>query len=459
MHWLSTSSFHAIYAPPVRLAPDVEQIHFLVSLDSDSNSAQDIRFNNPFVFCGLHLPGEFRICLRSWDPSKVLLIVGDSMSSDIGLIGSVADDSGERWLNLISEETSTPSLLLDKGQTDTILLGMDVDLTSSDSYHHSTASGEILELPAHPIMYVYASDGTILGWHVLNVTGPRYPGMITASNTSTPSLTVPSIPSSIVRELSSDMQTTPATSPIASAPTEASETNPPATVFRQLTIIGAQGSSFGQISTFGQAESGFSQQITSVLGQTSSFEQPVTTPTFGSTSVPRLFEQPSKPAFGSTSSIGGFSEFGSAGPAKSGQPTFGFGGGTFASDTQNAFASAASKGSPTKKPVLAVGDSSKPAESSPLGARVFGNHAESLASKTFRTTSPFTSASVSLSAQILAPHSITSDDVSRSSSLAPVPRKAKTSKKSKVFGSIPGVPVGTTFKSRYYVFTSYFPCL
>ena len=170
MHWLSTSSFHAIYAPPGRLAPDVEQIHFLVSLDSDGNSAQDIRFNNPFVFCGLHPPGEFLICLRDWDPSKVLLIVGDNMSSDIGLIGSVADDSGENWLNLIWEETSTPSLPLDKGQTDTIILGMDVDLTSSDSYHHSTASGEILELPAHPIMYVYASDGTILGWHVLNVT-------------------------------------------------------------------------------------------------------------------------------------------------------------------------------------------------------------------------------------------------------------------------------------------------
>ena len=328
VHWLSTSSFHTIYAPPGQLTPDVEQIHFHASLDSKSNSAQDIRFNNPYLpFPGLRPPGAFLVCLRGWDPSKMLLFIGDSTSSDIGLIGTVADESGERWHNLALEETSTPSLPLDKDQNDTILLGMDVDLTSSESYHHSTASGEALELPAHPIMYVYASDGTILGWHALNVTGAPYPGMmITALNALTPALSVPSVPSSIVRELSSDMQTTPTISPTTSAPAEASAIKPPSTVFGQPSTFGAQASAFGQTSVFGQTQSGFSQQPTSVFGEASPFGQSATMPTFGSTSTPALFGQPSKSAFGSTPPTGGFGAFSSTASAKFGQPTFGFGG-------------------------------------------------------------------------------------------------------------------------------------
>ena len=327
VHWLSTSSFHTIYAPPGQLTPDVEQFHFHVSLDSKSNSAQAIKFNNPYLpFPGLRPPGEFLVSLRAWNPSKVLLFIGDSTSSDIGLIGSVADDSGEHWHNLALEETSTPSLPLDKDQNDTILLGMDVDLTSGDSYHHSTASGEALELPAHPILYVYASDGTILGWHVLNVSGVPYPGMIAALSASTSTLTVPSVPSSIVRELSSDMQTTPAISPITPASAEAAAMKPPSSGFGQPSTFGAHGSAFGQSSAFGQTQFGFGQQPTPVFGEASSFGQSATTPTFGSTSTPSLFGQPSQPTFESTTSIGGFGAFSSTAPAKFGEPTFGFGG-------------------------------------------------------------------------------------------------------------------------------------
>ncbi|KAH0833488.1 hypothetical protein J3R83DRAFT_12612 [Lanmaoa asiatica] len=334
VHWLSTSSFHTIYAPPGQLTPDVEQIHFHASLDSKNNSAQDIRFNNPYLpFPGLRPPGEFLVCLRGWDPSKVLLFIGDSTSSDIGLIGSVADDSGESWHNLSLEETSTPSLPLDKDQNDTVLLGMDVDLTSGESYHHSTASGEALELPAHPIMYVYASDGTILGWHVLNVTGAPYPGMITALNTSTSAPSVPPVPSSMVRELSSEMQTTPTISPTTSAPTEVSAIKPSTTVFGQPSTFGAQssafgtsGSAFGQPSVFGQVQSGFSQHPPSVFGKAPSFEQSATTPAFGSTSTSSPFGQSSTSTFSSATPSGGFGAFSSTGPAKFGQSTFSFGG-------------------------------------------------------------------------------------------------------------------------------------
>ena len=273
VHWLSTSSFHTIYAAPGQLTPDVEQTHLHVSLDSKSNSAQDIKFNTPYLpYPGLRPPGEFFVCLRGWDPSKNLLFIGDSSSSDIGLIGSVVDDSGEHWHNFTLEETSTPSLPLDKEQNDTILLGMDVDLTSTELYHHSTASGEALDLPAHPIMYVYASDGTILGWHVLNVTGETYPGMISTSTPALGMLSVPALPGSIARELSSDMQTTPTTT-----------------------------SAFDQLSILGQTVPEFTQQPTSVFGKA---------PSFGESTAP----------------IFGFGAFSSTEPAKFGQPTFGFGG-------------------------------------------------------------------------------------------------------------------------------------
>ncbi|KAG8212928.1 hypothetical protein J3R82DRAFT_11286 [Butyriboletus roseoflavus] len=317
VHWLSTSSFHTIYARPGQLTPGVEQIHFHTSLDSKSNSAQDIRFNNPYLpFPGLRPPGDFLVCLRGWDPSKVLLFIGDSTSSDIGLIGSVVDDSGESWHNLSLEETSTPSLPLDKDQNDTVLLGMDVDLTSSESYHHSTASGKRLSC-----------------------------------------LLTQSLPSSMVRELSSDMQTTPTISPTTSSPTEASAIKPPSTVFGQPSTFGGQGSAFGtpdsafgQPSVFGQTQSGFSQQPTSVFGKTPSFGSTIT-PAFGSTSTPPLFGQSSTSAFGSTAPSGGFGAFSSAGPAKFGQTTFGFG--------------APPQATPTLPPSMSVPEESMAADDAP----------------------------------------------------------------------------------------------
>ena len=41
-------SFHAIYASLGQLAPDTEQLHFYVSLDSKANSSQDIKLSTPY---------------------------------------------------------------------------------------------------------------------------------------------------------------------------------------------------------------------------------------------------------------------------------------------------------------------------------------------------------------------------------------------------------------------------
>jgi nucleoporin NUP159 len=307
IQWLSTSSFHAIYTPPGQLAPDVDQVHFHLSLDSKSNSAQDFKFNSPYLpFPGLRPPGAFAVCLRGWDPSKVLLFVGDSTASDIGVFGSMAGTTGESWHNLSLEETSTPSLPLDKDQNDTILLGLDVDLTNDSSYRHSTASGEALDLPASPIMYAYASDGTIIGWYILNVSGKSYPGMVTGSDASSNML----VASSIVREPSVDMLTTPAASPTTSNSPKTSVFQPPPATFGQPSEFGLQSSALGQPS-FGQSAFG---------------RLPAAMSSFGS-ATPTPFGQPAASPFDSAaSSSGAFGAFTSTGPAKFGQSAFsGFG--------------------------------------------------------------------------------------------------------------------------------------
>ena len=108
-----------------------------------------------------------------------------------------------------------PSLPLDKDQNDTVMIGLDLDLTNSGSYHHTTASGELQELSSLPIMYAYASDGTVVGWYLLNTSGNVYHGMVKGSTMSLGAET----PSTITREPSSGMHTTPSVSP--SAPTDA----------------------------------------------------------------------------------------------------------------------------------------------------------------------------------------------------------------------------------------------
>ncbi|KAI6108861.1 hypothetical protein EV401DRAFT_402739 [Pisolithus croceorrhizus] len=320
VHWLSTCSFHAIYAPAGKLAPDSEQAHFHVSLDSKANSAQDLRFNPPyFPFPALRPPGSFAVILKNWDPYKAILFLGDSTSSDIGVIGAITDGLNEHWHNLSLEETSTPNLPLDKDQNDTVLIGHELDLTNTESYRHTTASGEPLDLPPPPIMYAYASDGTVLGWYLLNTSGNVYHGMVkqTAAKETTMSLEPPPVATSIRRAPSTDMQTTPSVSP--SAPV--SEAIP----FGQQTSTPHQ-----PAVPVPSAPSGLALQ-TSPFGTPSSsaFTQ---TPTFGQSSFDRLaasassaFSQASPPTFGSASATSGFGAFSSPAPAKFGPSGFGFG--------------------------------------------------------------------------------------------------------------------------------------
>ena len=301
--WLSNPTLHTIYAPTGPLNPDAEQTHIIMSLDAKKNTASDIRLVTPyFPSPAIRPPGSFVIVLRNWEPVKVLLFAGDSSSSDIGVIGAIGEDS---WYNFSLEETSTPSLPLDKDMNDTVLVSLDMDLTLNETYHYTGPSGEESQLPPPPIMYAYASDGTILGWFVVNSQGASYPGMASVT-TSMQNIVAPSMSSAVSQN---DMQMTSAPiTPIAA----------PAGPFGQPQPIVGQ-SPFGppqpSTSTFSQpasTSSGFGQTL-SGSGQPSTFGQATTVSSFN-----QGFS-----AFGTTNRPGGFAAFASSGPARFGPSAFG----------------------------------------------------------------------------------------------------------------------------------------
>ncbi|KAH9902536.1 hypothetical protein C8Q73DRAFT_634146 [Cubamyces lactineus] len=190
--WLSNPEFHAIYVPAGQISPDVEQSHYILSLDSRANMAGDVKLSSPYLpFPGLKPPGSFVVVLRNWEPSRLLLFVGDSTSSDIGLVGSLSGSGSQldSWYNFTLEETSTPSVPLDSDMNETVLLGLELDLTNNKPYTYTGPSGEETDVPPPPIMYLYASDGTLTGWHVIQTQGIAYPGMVAAS--SIPAITSP----------------------------------------------------------------------------------------------------------------------------------------------------------------------------------------------------------------------------------------------------------------------------
>ena len=329
--WLANPTFFTVYAPAGPLEPKMPQSHFVVDFDSKSNTATDISLSSPcFPFPGLRNPGAFVLVFRNWDPVKFLLVVGDSTSQDIGSIGCYTEASGEVWYNLNVDEAYTPSLPLDRDMNDTILLGLDLDLTSTKKYDHLSTSGEKVEVPPPPIMYAYSSDGTLIGWYVINGTAKMYPGMKNVAAESS---------------VDAPMSVTPAPSSMNEEPPPAFGVTQPPTGFGGLgkssqPTFGSTG--FGQSSSTPSAFSpgtkaggfagfadgghlsGFSQPPFRQTGfgqpsQPSAFGQPQTSSIFGQPPAPTTPGQTSQPpAFGQSNQSASFLK-----PPSFGQPAFG----------------------------------------------------------------------------------------------------------------------------------------
>ncbi|KAI0701221.1 hypothetical protein BC835DRAFT_1411616 [Cytidiella melzeri] len=269
LSWLSNTDFYGIYAPAGSLTAESDQLHVLQSLDTKANTITEVKLYAPYLpFPGLRPPGSFTVVLKQWEPAKFLLFVGDGTSSDIGLLGCVADAEGqESWTNFSLEETSTPSVPLDQDSNDTVPIGLALDLTATEEFKHKTVSGEDTMLPPPPIMYLYASDGTVVAWNVLNTLATPYPGMIKTASTgdAMETITVPetqlSVPSNRANELAQSNSSSAATT-----------STQPTPGFGQASSAPLGESAFGKPSTFGSTafSSGRASGQPAAFGGTSS---------------------------------------------------------------------------------------------------------------------------------------------------------------------------------------------
>ncbi|KAI0033097.1 hypothetical protein K488DRAFT_85252 [Vararia minispora EC-137] len=359
--WLSNPAFYSIFAPPGPLDPQSDLAHFVISYDSKRQQAADVRLPLSFFASGLRPPGAFTITLRSWEPAKIMLVVGDSTTADIGIVGLISADggTGEIWQRLSLEDAATPSMPLDADSQETVMLGFELDLHNATPYSITTASGEVREVPPPPIMYAYASDGTILGWYIINTLGTPYPGMGSAANTAvaSPSITV-----------------TASASPAAAGTPPMFGGSQPTPVFGQAQVPSPFSQpSFGQ-PAFGQRGFGNSGGAFGSAG-------------FGSAQQPLAFDA----ASGSTSG-GGFANFASQGTSNfgggfgvtQGGGPFGSGGSTFGSSPTPAPAIEQSRSTDMMDDTatgdepsfggLSLGGSSQPAEPK-QGGGIFGTAA------------------------------------------------------------------------------------
>lgn len=179
---------------------------------------------------------------------------------------------------------------------DTVILGLAFDLTATDSFQYKTVSGEDAEAPPPPILYAYASDGTVVGWHVVNTNNLPYPGMTTTS-------TLPVSQTSSMDAMKPSSET-------------AGTSQPPASVFSPPSVFGQTASTtsafgFGQPSAPAFGQSGFGQ---------SSFS--TSTPAFGQSSFG-----------GAAAPKSGFGAFATGGPVAWGQGTSAFGSNALAPST------------------------------------------------------------------------------------------------------------------------------
>ena len=181
--WMSNTEFYSVYTPPGPPSPDAEHTHYITLFDPKTHLFVEVKVSPPALpFPGLRAPNQFIVLFRSWDTARILAFVGDSASSDIGVlaaIGEIGTTLHNHWTNLSLEETSQPTVPLDKDMNDTVLIGLESDLTGTEPYRFTTASGEETDVPAPPVLYAYASDGTLVGWQVVNTKGVAYPGMMT----------------------------------------------------------------------------------------------------------------------------------------------------------------------------------------------------------------------------------------------------------------------------------------
>ena len=179
--WLSNPAFYVIFAPASALDPQVDQKHMVIVHDvKRPDTSADVFLPINFFPTGLRPPGAFTLALRGWDPAKILLLIGDSTTADIGLVCCTTDD---KWQKIAFDE-GAPSMPLDADQNETTMIGFELDLKNTTPYDVTTSTGETVSVPPPPVVWAYASDGTVTAWYVVNTRGTQYPSMGRATTLS-----------------------------------------------------------------------------------------------------------------------------------------------------------------------------------------------------------------------------------------------------------------------------------
>ncbi|WFD22614.1 hypothetical protein MEQU1_001288 [Malassezia equina] len=266
---------------------------------------------------------RYTAALRAWASTKHLIFMSCTASTDVGVISCSESSGPGAWNALELEETSRIVLPFSSQDdtSDTAPLGIALDLTAKEPVldPNAAAKGEdpFTTLPPMPILFIYTSDGVLLGYHIINTDAKEpYAGML--SETQKASNTSSSTPSAAPESNSMPTNSAPAFGAVSAF---GSSKTPSAPAFGTTSSIGNAASSakpaFGATSAFG-ASAG---SATPAFGTTSAFGNAASNakPVFGSTSAFGAAAS-STPAFGATSAFGSST---STPSSAFGKPSFG----------------------------------------------------------------------------------------------------------------------------------------
>lgn len=234
---------------------------------------------------------RFNAWLKGWAPFKHLVLVANTTSNTISHIGQAPiEESGNDivWSQVKNDLYTTLPL-------ETSTVGLDLDLTDIEAPDAQENAGTT----PTPMLWAYASDGSLSAWRICNSQGGQYSAIAAANDI-------------IVNE---EAGTVPTASNATAAPTTA-------TAAAVASPFGNSGSAaFGQ-SSFGAAKS-FSSPA-SPFGGGSAFGKSTFAPAFGQTTFgssspspafrqTQSFDQPAATTSGTSG--GGFAAFGNKGSA------------------------------------------------------------------------------------------------------------------------------------------------
>lgn len=238
--WLENDVFLVTY----NQAPTSEELEhqyevYTILRDPKEKTFQFIHFSDPAPPFGdtSRRGHRYTSWLKSWEPTKHMLFLANTSSTDVGLLGCMSNGTGpSSWRNLDLEDTSRPVLpfsSIDKS-SDTCPVGLELDCTAEGNVDDPQAVNRGEEgkatLAPMPILYIYTNDGLLLAYTIINVSSSsaKYPGMIksnlpSSSNVAPLAETTKSIDAS--NSKAATIATTAQPSSVASAATTFGQSN------------------------------------------------------------------------------------------------------------------------------------------------------------------------------------------------------------------------------------------